>query len=84
MTETVNITIKIDPALKEEIKQLAADNQLSMSQEIVNRLQASLQSAPQQEKAVDNLHSDETPDDRLSATELRQIRALLKKSKKKK
>ncbi|KAA6050872.1 hypothetical protein F3I35_02465 [Pantoea sp. Bo_7] len=84
MTETVNITIKIDPALKEEIKQLAADNQLSMSQEIVNRLQASLQSALQQEKAVDNLHSDEMPDDRLSATELRQIRALLKKSKKKK
>ena len=84
MTETVNITIKIDPALKEEIKQLAADNQLSMSQEIVNRLQASLQSAPQQETAVDNLHSDEMPDDRLSAKELRQIRALLKKSKKKK
>ena len=84
MTETVNITIKIDPALKEEIKQLAADNQLSMSQEIVNRLQASLQSATQQETAVDNLHSDKMPDDRLSATELRQIRALLKKSKKKK
>jgi len=84
MTETVNITIKIDPALKEEIKQLAADNQLSMSQEIVNRLQASLQSAPQQETAADNLHADETPDDRLNATELRQIRALLKKSKKKK
>ncbi|MDF2786711.1 MAG: hypothetical protein K0S95_3246 [Pantoea eucrina] len=84
MTETVNITIKIDPALKEEIKQLAADNQVSMSQEIISRLQASLQSAPQQETAADNLHSDETPDDRLSATELRQIRALLKKSKKKK
>ncbi len=28
MTETVNLTIKIDPALKEHIKQLAADNQI--------------------------------------------------------
>ncbi|QDY42312.1 hypothetical protein [Candidatus Pantoea soli] len=81
MTETVNLTIKIDPALKEQIKQLAADNQLSMSQEIVNRLQASLDTVA--EPAVDNLHTEEA-DDKLSATELKQVRALLKKSKKKK
>lgn len=82
MTETVNITIKIGPALKEQLKQLAADNHISMSQEIINRLQASLATA--QEPEVDQSHTEETPDDRLSASELRQIRALLKKSKKKK
>ncbi|MEB5973310.1 hypothetical protein ACWXWB_14360 [Pantoea dispersa] len=82
MTETVNLTIKIDPALKEQIKQLAADNQISMSQEIVNRLQASLHAVEQ--PAVDNLHTEEAAGDQLSATELKQVRALLKKSRKKK
>ena len=36
MTETVNLTIKIDPELKETIKQLALENQISMSL-IINR-----------------------------------------------
>jgi len=82
MTETVNLTIKIDPALKEHIKQLAADNQISMSQEIVNRLQASLDAGEQ--PAIDSLDTQEAVEDQLSAAELKQIRALLKKSKKKK
>ncbi|MBU6517802.1 hypothetical protein PANTOEA_10225 [Pantoea dispersa] len=81
MTETVNLTIKIDPALKEHIKQLAADNQISMSQEIVNRLQASLDAV--EPPAVDSLHTEEAGD-QLSTAELKQVRALLKKSKKKK
>ncbi|WP_455843846.1 hypothetical protein [Pantoea agglomerans] len=82
MTETVNLTIKIDPALKEHIKQLAADNQISMSQEIVNRLQASLDAVTQ--PAIDSLDTQEAVEDQLSTAELKQIRALLKKSKKKK
>lgn len=82
MTETVNLTIKIDPALKEHIKQLALDNQISMSQEIVNRLQASFQ-APAQD-AIDNQDTEEAVADQLSAAELKQIRALLKKQGKKK
>ncbi|WP_372772338.1 hypothetical protein [Pantoea sp. WEP] len=81
MTETVNLTIKIDPALKEHIKQLAADNQISMSQEIVNRLQASLDTV--EPPVVDSLYTEEAGD-QLSAAELKQVRALLKKSKKKK
>ena len=64
MTETVNLTIKIDPALKEHIKQLALDNQISMSQEIVNRLQASIQ-APAQ-NAIDNQDTVEAVSDQLS------------------
>ncbi|XXN65421.1 hypothetical protein ACRQ84_07750 [Enterobacter ludwigii] len=82
MTETVNLTIKIDPALKEHIKQLAADNQISMSQEIVNRLQASLDAVTQ--PAIDSLDTQEAVEDQLSTAELKQVRALLKKSKKKK
>ena len=82
MTETVNLTIKIDPALKEHIKQLAADNQISMSQEIVNRLQASLHAVEQQD--VDNLHTEEAVTEQHTASELKQVRTLLKKGKKKK
>ncbi len=82
MTETVNLTIKIDPALKEHIKQLAAENQISMSQEIVNRLQDSLHA--DEPPAVDSLDTLEAVTEQLSATELKQVRALLKKGKKKK
>ncbi|MXP52248.1 hypothetical protein FD737_04025 [Pantoea sp. Seng] len=82
MTETVNLTIKIDPALKEHIKQLAADNQISMSQEIVNRLQASLHAVEQ--PAVDSLNTEEAVTEQLTASELKQVRMLLKKGKKKK
>ncbi|WP_343464085.1 hypothetical protein [Pantoea sp.] len=82
MTETVNLTIKIDPALKEQIKQLAADHQISMSQEIVNRLQASLDTVEQPD--VDSLHTEESVTDQLTASELKQIRLLLKKNRKKK
>lgn len=82
MTETVNLTIKIDPALKEHIKQLAADNQISMSQEIVNRLQASLDAV--EHPTVDSLNTEEAVTEQLSAAELKQIRTLLKKGNKKK
>ncbi|CAK9885226.1 MAG: hypothetical protein XXXJIFNMEKO3_01622 [Candidatus Erwinia impunctatus] len=82
MSETVNLTIKIDPTLKEHIKQLAADNQTSMSQEIVNRLQASLQPLDQTE--LDSQHTEEAITEHLSASEIKQLRALLKKQSKKK
>ncbi|EIB98400.1 Arc family DNA-binding protein [Pantoea anthophila] len=92
MTETVNLTIKIDPELKETIKQLALENQISMSQEIVQRLQASLETHPH--PAIDNQDTTEAAAeasaasdaqaDGLSASELKQIRLLLKKQSKKK
>ncbi|WP_312830164.1 hypothetical protein [Pantoea anthophila] len=92
MTETVNLTIKIDPELKETIKQLALEKQISMSQEIVQRLQASLETHPH--PAIDNQDTTETAAeasaasdaqaDGLSASELKQIRLLLKKQSKKK
>ncbi|AWQ18371.1 hypothetical protein NS303_18140 [Pantoea ananatis] len=82
MTETVNLTIKIDPALKEHIKQLALENQVSMSQEIVQRLQASLD-APAQ-PAIDSQNTEEDTSDALSSSEIKQLRTLLKKQSKKK
>ncbi|WP_210531603.1 Arc family DNA-binding protein [Pantoea ananatis] len=82
MTETVNLTIKIDPALKEHIKQLALENQVSMSQEIVQRLQSSL-NAPAQ-PVIDSLNTEEDTSDALSSSEIKQLRTLLKKQSKKK
>ena len=102
MTDTVSLTIKIDPALKETLKTLALENQLSLSQEVSQRLQASLLTQPH--PAIDSQHTqegvqetfpegaqesvpeaaqeDEAP--QLTSSELKQIRSLLKKNKKKK
>lgn len=82
MTETVSLTLKIDPALKETLKTLALENQISLSQEVAQRLQESLENQPH--AAVDNQGTEEEVDAQLSASELKQVRALLKKSKKKK
>lgn len=82
MTDNVSLTIKIDPTLKETLKSLALENQISLSQEVCQRLQESL-TAPEP-SAVDNQSTEEEGDDQLNASELKQIRALLKKSKKKK
>ncbi|MEI2263987.1 hypothetical protein [Erwinia sp. CGal63] len=82
MTDTVSLTLKIDPALKETLKNLAQENQTSLSQEVSQLLQLSL--AGQQKPEVDNQSVSEEADEQLSASELKQVRALLKKSKKKK
>ena len=92
MTETVNLTIKIDPELKETIKQLALENQISMSQEIVQRLQASLETHPHPaidsqditKESADKATTADEKADGLTAAELKQIRLLLKKQGKKK
>lgn len=81
MTDNVSLTIKIDPTLKETLKSLALENQISLSQEVCQRLQESL-TAPQA-SAVDNQGTEEG-EGQLNTSELKQIRALLKKSKKKK
>ena len=82
MTDTVSLTLKIDPALKETLKNLAQENQTSLSQEVSQRLQLSL--SAQEQPAVDNQPLPEESDLQLTASELKQVRALLKKSKKKK
>lgn len=82
MTETVSLTVKIDPALKETLKALSAENQTSISQEVSRRLQMSLETTQQPE--VDSQHTPEESVEQLSAAELKQVRLLLKKGKRKK
>lgn len=82
MTETVSLTLKIDPVLKETLKALALENQTSVSQEVTRRLLITLEAAEQHE--VDNQDTPEESIEQLSAAELKQVRALLKKGKKKK
>ena len=87
MTDTVSLTIKIDPNLKETLKTLALENQLSLSQEVSQRLQASLLTQPH--PAIDSQDIPESEDQeeeaqQLTSSELKQIRSLLKKGKKKK
>jgi hypothetical protein len=82
MTETVSLTIKINPTLKDHIKQQALDNQVSMSQEIASLLQTSLQTPAQ--PGIDSQDTEEVATEQLNAAELKLIRALLKKQGKKK
>lgn len=82
MTDTVSLTIKIEPALKEILKTCALENQISLSQEVTQRLQSSLSTSPH--PAVDSQDLVEEVAAPLTSTELKQLRALLKKSKKKK
>ncbi|WP_336798157.1 hypothetical protein [Erwinia aphidicola] len=81
MTDKVSLTIKIDPSLKETIKAVALENQLSLSEVVTTHLVKSLSAQP---AAVDSLDPEEAVTEQLSAAELKQIRSLLKKSKKKK
>lgn len=82
MTDKVSLTIKIDPALKETIKTLAMDSEISLSELVTQHLVKSFSS--QAPDAVDNTHTEEETAEQLSHAELKQVRALLKKSKKKK
>jgi len=83
MSGTVSLTIKIDPALKEALKNLAVEKQTTLSDEVSQRLQASL--ATSQPPAIDSQHTEEHSESvQLTSSELKQIRALLKKQKKKK
>lgn len=82
MADNVNLTIKISPELKEQIKALAVENQTSMSHEITQRVEASLNAAPL--PAIDSQDPADEVNGGLTAAELKQIRSLLKKQKKKK
>jgi len=82
MTATVSLTLKIDPVLKETIKALAQENQTTISQEVTRRLLITMENV--QEPEVDSLDTPEEIVAPLSSAELKQLRALLKKGKKKK
>lgn len=56
MTDKVSLTIKIDPSLKETIKAVALENQLSLSEVVTTHLVKSLSAQP---AAVDSLDTEE-------------------------
>ncbi|PVZ84800.1 hypothetical protein C9426_21840 [Serratia sp. S1B] len=90
MKEISTLTIKIPLDLKEKIKAIALENQLSLSAEVCQRLEDSLavsvKSLPQHED-IDNQDTVEKTEQPLSQKELKKLRQLLKsgiKSNKKK
>lgn len=95
MSEFSTLTIKIPLQLKETIKAIAIEKQLSLSAEVCERLEQSLngagpaakterKSVKKTEPAIDNLHTEEVTEQPLSQKELRKLRQLLKNTGKKK
>ncbi|MCL2894901.1 Arc family DNA-binding protein [Brenneria tiliae] len=80
MSEISSLSLKIPLDLKEKIKAAALENEVSISAEVTARL---LQSFAKGNKAptsatVDNQHTEEAVEDRLTQKEIKKIRALLK------
>lgn len=95
MSEISTLTIKIPLELKEKIKAIALENELSLSAEVCQRLESSLQQPAKASKKqatvrhdeVDSQHTEEESEPPLSQKELKKLRLLLKggvKSSKKK
>lgn len=95
MSEISTLTIKIPLALKEQIKAIALENQLSLSAEVCQRLEDSFavpaktskKAAPLHHDDIDNQGTEEEIEQPLSQKELKKLRQLLKggvKSSKKK
>ncbi|MCL2898591.1 hypothetical protein [Brenneria tiliae] len=80
MSEISSLSLKIPLDLKEKIKAAALENEVSISAEVTTRLLRSFDKgnkAPAS-TAVDNQHTEEAVEDRLTEKEIKKIRALLK------
>ncbi|WP_431222332.1 hypothetical protein ACQ86O_18585 [Serratia sp. L9] len=86
MSEISTLTIKIPLALKEKIKAIALENQLSLSAEVCQRLEtsfdlpvkASKKAAPLHHDDIDNQGTEEEIEQPLNQKELKKLRQLLK------
>jgi hypothetical protein len=89
MSEISTLTIKIPLELKEKIRAIAADNQLSLSAEVCQRLENSLDLPAKADKAakksaelhhdeIDNQGIEEEIEQPLNQKELKKLRQLLK------
>jgi hypothetical protein len=89
MSEISTLTIKIPLELKEKIRAIAADNQLSLSAEVCQRLENSFDLPAKAEKAakkstelhhgeIDNQGIEEEIEQPLNQKELKKLRQLLK------
>ncbi len=82
MSEISTLTIKIPLALKEQIKAMALENQLSLSAEVCQRLEhsfevpakASKKAAPLHHDDIDNQGTEEEVEQPLSQKELKKLR----------
>ena len=84
MSEISTLTIKIPLELKEKIRAIAADNQLSLSAEVCQRLESSFDLPTKAEKTakIDNQGIEEEVEQPLNQKELKKLRQLLKGSAK--
>ncbi|MFC0225869.1 hypothetical protein [Serratia aquatilis] len=88
MSEISTLTIKIPVALKEKIKAIALENQLSLSAEVCQRLESSFdlpvksgkKNTPPHHDEIDNQGIEEEVEQPLSQKELKKLRQLLKGS----
>jgi hypothetical protein len=86
MSEISTLTIKIPLELKEKIKAIALENELSLSAEVCKRLENSFQlpvksskkQAALHQDEVDNQGTEEESEQPLSQKELKKLRQLLK------
>ncbi|WP_279023208.1 hypothetical protein [Gibbsiella quercinecans] len=83
MSEISTLTIKIPLELKDKIKAVALEQQLSLSALVCERLEASFAAPVVHHSEVDNQSTEETPEQPLTPKELKKLRQLLKNSKKK-
>ncbi|QUY50858.1 Arc family DNA-binding protein [Serratia plymuthica] len=89
MSEISTLTIKIPLELKEKIRTIAAENQLSLSAEVCQRLESSFEAPVKAEKTakksdelhhgeIDNQGIEEEIEQPLNQKELKKLRQLLK------
>ncbi|WON78697.1 Arc family DNA-binding protein [Serratia sp. UGAL515B_01] len=86
MSEISTLTIKIPLALKEKIKTIAVENQVSLSAEVCQRLENSFnlpvksgkKVVPLHHSEIDNQGIEEEIEQPLSQKELKKLRQLLK------
>ncbi|CAI0821037.1 Arc family DNA-binding protein [Serratia proteamaculans] len=86
MSEISTLTIKIPLELKEKIRAIAADNQLSLSAEVCQRLEnsfdlptkAAKKSTELHHGEIDNQEVEEEIEQPLNQKELKKLRQLLK------
>ena len=85
VSDTITLTVRIAPALKEQLKAFAESQQESLSsvtsQMLTSALAKQSKAKPAAPVAVDSQHPEDIAEEALSAKEIKALRKLLRKSK---
>ncbi len=83
MSDTITLTVRIAPALKEQLKAFAESQQESLSSVTSKLLTSGLakQTKAKAPAAVDSQNPEDVTEEALSAKEIKALRKLLRKSK---